>query len=98
MSLIVINLISKSAEHLKLLGEISAGTADAKFLLWRVHSTSKSLRGAGGEESHFHATLPLQIAQWHEERYKGRAQSRCDFLHIEKSAKGPWLRQGGCYH
>lgn len=71
VSLIVINLISKSAEHLKLLGEISRGTADTKFLLWRVHHTSKSLRGASHKESHFHTMIPFQTAQWHEEgRYK----------------------------
>lgn len=95
MSLIVINFISKSAEHLKLLGGISTGTADTKFLLWRAHSTSKSLRGAGRKESHFHTMLPFETAQWHEEeRYKDSEQTRCDFLHIGKSAKGLSRRQG----
>ena len=95
MSLIVINLISKSAEHLKLLREISTGTAYTEFLLWRVHNTSKSLGGAGHKESHFHTMLPFQTAQWHEEeRYKGFQQARCDFLHIGISVKGLSLRQG----
>lgn len=51
MSLVVINLISKSAEHLKLLQEISTGTADTKFLLWRVQGTSKSSVGLGGRRT-----------------------------------------------
>jgi len=95
MSLIVINLISKSAELLKLLGEISAGTADTEFLFWRVQNTSKSLREAGCKKSHFHTMLPFQTAQWHvEERYKHCQQTRCDFLHTGKSAKGLSLRRG----
>lgn len=66
MSLVVINLISKSAEDLKLLGEISTGTADTEFLLWRVHSAWKLAVGLGGRK----AITTFRTPPWHKDCQK----------------------------
>lgn len=90
--LIVINLISKSAEHLKLLEEISTGTADTKFLLWRVRTPSKSLRGAGQKKTSS-TFLPNCSEAWGRE-IEGLSREQVWFLAYWESAEGLSLRQG----